>query len=93
MTSIGGHLVDPDKDNTMSRFEHVFWALGTSVRTNLANRPTEPMLVPCIAQYTKLSGNCGTRQSGSGQTTPVYVGVTCGSRRSIVWVENIERLR
>jgi len=57
-----------------------------NVRTDLANRPTELMLVSYIAQYTKLSGNCRTRQSGSGQTTPVYVGVTYSSRRSVVRV-------
>ena len=44
------------------------------------------MLVSYDAWYTKLSGNCGTHWSGSGQTTPVYVGVTCGSGRSVVRV-------
>ena len=59
-----------------------------SVRTDLTNRPTEPMLVSYDARYTKLSGNCGTLRSGSGQTTPGRVGVTCGSGRSIVWVDD-----
>jgi len=49
------------------------------VRTDLANRPTEPMLVSFEARYTKLWGNRGFLQSGSRQTTPVCVGVTCGS--------------
>ena len=56
------------------------------VRTDLANRPTEPMLVSFRARYTKLWGNCGFLQSGSGQTTPVRVGVTCGSGISVVRV-------
>jgi len=30
-----------------------------SVRTDLANRPTEPMLVSYDSRYTKLWGNCG----------------------------------
>jgi len=64
-----------------------------SVRTDLANRPTEPMLVSFDAWYTKLWGNCGFLQSGSRQTTPVRVGVTCGSGISIVWVDRIKRLR
>jgi len=46
------------------------------------------MLVSYDARYTKLSGNCGTLRSGSGQTTPVYAGVTCGSRRSTIQVGN-----
>jgi len=57
-----------------------------SVRTDLANRPTEPMLVSFRARYTKLWGNCGFLQSGSRQTTPVCVGVTCGSGISVVRV-------
>ena len=57
-----------------------------SVRTDLANRPTEPMLVSLRARYTKLWGNHGFLQSGSRQTTPVRVGVTCGSGISAVRV-------
>jgi len=57
------------------------------VRTDLANRPTEPMLVSLRARYTKLLGNRGFLQSGSRQTTPVRVGVTCGSGISVVRVE------
>jgi len=56
------------------------------VRTDLANRPTEPMLVSFRARYTKLSGNRGFLQSGSRQTTPVRVGVTCSSGISVVRV-------
>jgi len=56
------------------------------VRTDLANRPTEPMLVSLRARYTKLWGNRGFLQSGSRQTTPVRVGVTCGSGISAVRV-------
>jgi len=56
------------------------------VRTDLANRPTEPMLVSLRARYTKLWGNRGFLQSGSRQTTPVRVGVTCGSGISVVRV-------
>ena len=56
------------------------------VRTDLANRPTEPMLVSFRARYTKLWGNRGFLQSGSRQTTPVRVGVTCGSGISVVRV-------
>ena len=56
------------------------------VRTDLANRPTEPMLVSYGTRYTKLWGNCGFLQSGSRQTTPVHVGVTCGSGISVVQV-------
>jgi len=59
---------------------------GASVRTDLANRPTEPMLVSFRARYMKLWGNCGFLQSGSRQTTPVRVGVTCGSGISVVRV-------
>jgi len=36
-----------------------------SVRTDLANRPTELMLVSYDTWYTKLWGNCGSLQSGS----------------------------
>ena len=57
-----------------------------TVRTDLANRPTEPMLVSFRARYTKLWGNRGFLQSGSRQTTPVCVGVTCGSGISVVQV-------
>jgi len=57
------------------------------VRTDLANRPTEPMLVSFRAQYTKLWGNRGFLQSGLRQTTPVRVGVTCGSGISVVRVD------
>ena len=57
------------------------------VRTDLANRPTEPMLVSLKARYTKLWGNRGFLQSGSRQTTPVCVGVTCGSGISAVRVD------
>jgi len=56
------------------------------VRTDLANRPTEPMPVSFRARYTKLWGNRGFLQSGSRQTTPVCVGVTCGSGISVVRV-------
>jgi len=56
------------------------------VRTDLTNRPTELMLVSDIAQYTKLSGNCGTLRSGLEQTTLVCVGVTCSSGTSVVRV-------
>jgi len=56
------------------------------VRTDLANRPTEPMLVSLRARYTKLWGNRGFLRSGSRQTTPVRVGVTCGSGISAVRV-------
>ena len=69
------------------------WGKITTVRTDLANRPTEPMLVPSIAQYTKLLGNCATLWSGLGQTTPVHVGITCGSRKSVIRVGDIERPR
>ena len=58
-----------------------------TVRTDLANRPTEPMLVSLRARYTKLRGNRGFLQSGSRQTTPVRVGVTCGSGISAVRVD------
>jgi len=61
------------------------WELQ-SVRTDLANRPTEPMLVSFETRYTKLWGNRGFLQSGSRQTTPVCVSVTCGSGISVVWV-------
>jgi len=57
-----------------------------TVRTDLANRPTEPMLVSFRAWYTKLWGNRRFLQSGSRQTTPVRVGVTCGSGISVVQV-------
>jgi len=57
-----------------------------AVRTDLTNRPTEPMLVSYGTWYTKLWGNRGFLQSGSRQTTPVRVGVTCGSGISVVWV-------
>jgi len=56
------------------------------VRTDLANRPTEPMLVSLRARYTKLLVNRGFLRSGSRQTTPVCVGVTCGSGISVVRV-------
>ena len=70
------------------RFGGQWRMTGTSsaVRTNLANRPTEPMLVSLRARYTKLWGNRGFLQSGSRQTTPVRVGVTCGSGISVVRV-------
>jgi len=61
-------------------------ANAVDVRTDLANRPTEPMLVPFRTRYTKLWGNRGFLQSGSRQTTPVRVGVTCGSGISVVRV-------
>ena len=57
-----------------------------TVRTDLANRSTGPMLVSFRARYTKLWGNRGFLQSGSRQTTPVLVGVTCGSGISVVQV-------
>ena len=59
----------------------------TTVRTDLANRHTEPMLVSFRARYMKLCGNRGFLQSGSRQTTPVRVGVTCGSGISVVRVD------
>ena len=59
------------------------------VRTNLANRPTEPMLVSFETRYTKLRGNRGCLRSGSRQTTPVCVGVTCGFGMSVVRVGRI----
>ena len=61
--------------------------VGDGVRTDLANRPTEPMLVSLRARYTKLWGNRRFLQSGSRQTTPVRVGVTCGSGISAVRVD------
>ena len=63
------------------------------VRTDLANRPTEPMLVSFETRYTKLWGNRRFLQSGSRQTTPVCVGVTCGSGISVVRVVREKRLR
>jgi len=57
------------------------------VRTDLTNRPTEPMLVSYDTRYMKLWGNRGSLQSGSRQTTPVCVGVTCGSGISVVRVD------
>jgi len=60
-----------------------------TVRTDLANRPTELMLVSYDSRYTKLWGNRGFLQSGSRQTTPVCVGVTCSSGISVVWVDRI----
>jgi len=57
------------------------------VRTGLANKPTEPMLVSLRARYTKLCGNRGFLRSGSRQTTPVRVGVTCGSGISAIRVD------
>ena len=57
-----------------------------TVRTDLANRPTELMLVSYDTWYTKLLGNCGSLWSGSGQTTPIYVSVICGSGRSVIQV-------
>ena len=66
---------------------------GVIVRTDLTNRPTELMLVSCDARYTKLWDNCGTLWSELRQTTPVCVGITCSSRRSVVWVDDSERLR
>ena len=82
---------------TLVHLSNVNWRLGlykdgvlqvkeALVRTDLANRPTEPMLVSLRARYTKLSVNCGFLQSGSRQTTPVRVGVTCGSGISVVRV-------
>ena len=65
----------------------------TRVRTDLANRPTEPMLVSIETRYMKLWGNHGFLQSGSRQTTPVRVGVTCGSGISVVRVDRIKRPR
>ena len=65
----------------------------STVRTDLANRPTEPMLVSFETRYTKLWGNRGFLQSGSRQTTPVRVGVTCGSGISVVRVDRIKRPR
>src|SRR5882762_159015 len=64
-------------------------SLSLSVRTDLANRPTEPMLVFDL-RYTWVSGNVGTLQSGSRQTTPVCDSVTCGSGRTGVQVGEIE---
>jgi len=62
------------------------WHHLLGVRTGLANRPTEPMLVSLRTRYTKVYGNRGFLQSGSRQTTPVRVGVTCGSGISVVRV-------
>ena len=64
-----------------------------SVRTDLTNRPTELMLVSYDARYMKLWGNCGSLQSGSRQTAPVYVGVTCGSGISVIRVDVVKRPR
>jgi len=64
-----------------------------SVRTDLANRPTELMLVSFETQYTKLWGNRGFLRSRSRQTTPVCVGVTCGSGISVVRVDREKRPR
>jgi len=64
-----------------------------SVRTDLANRPTEPMLVSFETRYTKLWGNRGFLQSGLRQTTPVCVDVTCGSGISVVQVDRKKRPR
>jgi len=66
---------------------------AADVRTDLTNRPTEPMLVSFETRYTKLWGNCGFLQSGSRQTTPVCVGVTCGSGISVVRVGREKRPR
>jgi len=69
-------------------YEEAKWigSEDVNVRTDLANRPTEPMLVSLRARYTKLLVNCGFLRSGSRQTTPVCVGVTCGSGISVVRV-------
>jgi len=64
-------------------------ATRVTVRTDLANRPTELMLVSYDARYTKLWGNCGSLQSGSRQTTPICVGVTCSSGISVIRVGRI----
>jgi len=76
------------RNSLMERFPSIVSAtsLEGCVRTDLANRPTEPMLVSLRARYTKLCGNRGFLQSGSRQTTPVRVGVTCGSGISAVRV-------
>ena len=68
------------------KLEKVHEWMAAFVRTDLANRPTEPMLVSFRARYTRLWGNRGFLQSGSRQTTPVCVGVTCGSGISVVRV-------
>jgi len=57
-----------------------------AVRTDLANRPTEPMLVSFGTRYTMFWGNRRFLQSGLRRTTPVHVGVTCGSGISVVRV-------
>jgi len=44
------------------------------------------MLVSFETRYTKLWGNRGFLQSGSRQTTPVRVGITCSSGISVVRV-------
>jgi len=64
-----------------------------SVRTNLANRPTEPMLVFYVSWCTKLSCNNGSLQSGPGQATPIDVGITCGSGRSVCLGRRVKRPR
>ena len=71
----------------MSQLTQMCTNHAPTVRTDLANRPTEPMLVSFRARYTKLRGNRGFLQSGSRQTTPVRVGVTCGSGISAVRVD------
>jgi len=75
---------DTDRNDEESQAKRVY--NRGFVRTDLANRPTEPMLVSLRARYTKLWGNRGILRSGSRQTTPVRVGVTCGSGISVVRV-------
>jgi len=71
-------------------FKLIFFSKFEVVRTDLANRPTEPMLVFYVSRCTKLSCNNGFLQSGPGQATPVRVGVTCGSGISVVQVGGIK---
>ena len=62
---------------------------GQSVRTDLANRPTEPMLVFDL-RYMWVLGNVGTLWSGLGQTTLVCDSVTCSSGRTGIRIGDIE---
>jgi len=85
----GGHILIKFVKETMRLFQIRTHGFFDGVRTDLANRPTEPMLVSLRARYTKLWGNRGFLQSGLRQTTPVCVGVTCGSGISVVRVGRI----
>ena len=85
-SSILTHISRPQHGQTHQHSWSQTCLNGRAVRTDLANRPTEPMLVSFRARYTKFWGNRGFLQSGSRQTTPVRVGVTCGSGISVVQV-------